>query len=479
MDTPADLFTFLPGILTAVGGLLVMMMAAFKASVRTSFFVTLLILAAAFGVALPEIFSSMSSSFGGMVLYGGIASFGTAVILFASFFSVMMTDDFLKDSGYLTSELYAMILFATTGMISLATANHLVVLFVGLETMSVCLYVLAGFFKNDKKGAEAALKYFLLGAFSTGFLLYGIALLYGATGSMYLDEIASSAQATTLYLAGSALLLTGFFFKVSAVPFHMWTPDVYQGTPTTLTGYMSTASKTAAFISLIIVVMRIFGGEGEIDQSREVLQIIAILTMVIGNLVALTQTNVKRMLAYSSIAHAGYLLVGLASGSDQGITAMLYYLFAYSLMNVGAFGVIAYFERNKGLDFTEVENYAGLGARQPMMAALLSVFLFSLAGIPPFAGFLGKYYIFAAAVRADMILLAVLGVLASAASVYYYLRVMVFMYFRESHVQPDIRQPEWTFTIGLFILATLTVYYGLEPLFPVESLFELLSSYSF
>jgi NADH-quinone oxidoreductase subunit N len=201
--------------------------------------------------------------------------------------------------------------------------------------------------------------------------------------------------------------------------------------------------------------------------------------MVIGNLVALTQTNVKRMLAYSSIAHAGYLLVGLASGSDQGITAMLYYLFAYSLMNVGAFGVIAYFERNKGLDFTEVENYAGLGARQPMMAALLSVFLFSLAGIPPFAGFLGKYYIFAAAVRADMILLAVLGVLASAASVYYYLRVMVFMYFRESHVQPDIRQPEWTFTIGLFILATLTVYYGLEPLFPVESLFELLSSYSF
>lgn len=477
MDTPADLLTFIPGIITAIGGLLVMMMAAFKASVRTTFYVTLLVLMAAFFMAVPDLFTPLSNSFGGMVLYGGMASFGTAVILFATFFSVMMTDDYLDESGLLSAELYAMILFATTGMISLATANHLVVLFVGLETMSICLYVMAGFFKNDKKGAEAALKYFLLGAFSTGFLLYGIALLYGATGSLYLDQIASQAENSLLYLAGAALLLTGFFFKISAVPFHMWTPDVYQGTPTTLTGYMSTASKTAAFISMIIVVMRIFGSDGDLGQSREVLQIIAILTMIVGNLVALTQHNVKRMLAYSSIAHAGYLLVGLASGSDQGVSAMLYYLFAYSIMNVGAFGVIAYFERNKGLDFTEVENYAGLGARQPMMAALLSVFLFSLAGIPPFAGFLGKYYVFAAAVRADMILLAVIGVLASATSVYYYLRVMVFMYFRDSHVQPEIRQPEWTFTIGLFILAALTVYYGLEPLFPVDSLFELLSSY--
>lgn len=490
MESPSELLTFLPGAVTAVSGLIVMMMAAFGASMRTVFTTSLVALAAALGFAIYDIGMPPGTSFTGMVLYGGLASFGTALILLASFFSVLFTRDYLEDSIFHTGEVYAMLLFATTGMISLATANHLVLLFVGLETMSICLYVMAGLFRHEKEGAEAGLKYFLLGAFSTGFLLYGIALLYGATGTLWLDEIAQSASTSPLYLAGAALLLVGLLFKVSAVPFHMWTPDVYQGTPTTLTGYMSTASKAASFLALCLIVIRLFAGSTSADtlgdladgliagsKGGQVLALIAVLTMVVGNLVALTQDNVKRMLAYSSIAHAGYLLVGIVAGSQSGFSGVLYYLFAYTIMNLGAFGVIAYFERQDGLDFTRIENYAGLGARRPMMAVLLSMFLFSLAGIPPFVGFLGKYYVFAAAVESGLITLAVIGVIASATSVYYYLRVMVFMYFREAHVTPELSRPGWTYSVGLSILALLTLYYGIEPLLPVDSLFALLNGF--
>lgn len=490
MESPSELLTFLPGSVTAVAGLLVMMMAAFGASMRTVFVTSLVALAAAFAFAVNDIGMPPGTSFTGMVLYGGLASFGTALIVLASFFSVLFTRDFLEGTAFHTGEVYAMLLFATTGMISLATANNLVLLFVGLETMSVSLYVLAGLFRHTKEGAEAGLKYFLLGAFSTGFLLYGIALLYGATGTLWLDEIAEAASATPLFLAGAALLLVGLLFKVSAVPFHMWTPDVYQGTPTTLTGYMSTASKTASFLALCLVVMRLFAGATSLDtlgdlaagmiaESRggKALSVMAVLTMVVGNLVALTQDNVKRMLAYSSIAHAGYLMVGIVAGSQAGFSGVVYYLFAYTVMNLGAFGVIAYFERQEGLDYTRVENFAGLGTRSPMMAVLLSLFLFSLAGIPPFVGFLGKYYVFAAAVESGLITLAIIGVLASATSVYYYLRVMVFMYFREAHVTPELRAPGWTYSVGLSVLALLTLYYGIEPLLPVDSLFALLSGF--
>jgi len=338
--------------------------------------------------------------------------------------------------------------------------------------------LIAGLWYYRKTGAEAALKYFLLGAFSTGFLLYGIALIYGATGHTNLTEIAAAAQATPLFLAGVALLLVGIFFKISAVPFHMWTPDVYQGTPTTLTGFMATASKSAAFIAFVFVLSRMLYGT-ETGDWTQVIQVIAILTMIVGNLIALAQDNVKRMLAYSSIAHAGYLMVGLAAGTAAGYNGVFYYLFAYTVMNIGAFGVIAFYERSKEMDFTEIDSYAGLGYKVPAMGVMLSIFLFSLAGIPPFVGFIGKYYVFAAAVQADLIMLAIVGVLASAASVYYYLRVMVFMYFKEAHREYSLKSPGTLFKLVLILLAFLTIYYGIEPVLPGTGLFELLSSFSY
>ena len=330
--------------------------------------------------------------------------------------------------------------------------------------------------KNEKTGAEAALKYFLLGAFSTGFLLYGIALIYGATGETNFAEIAAAAEPSLLFFGGSALLLVGIFFKLGAVPFHMWTPDVYQGTPTPLTGFMATAAKSATFVAFILVLTRMLPGT-EAGDWTNVIQVIAILTMIIGNLIALVQDNVKRMLAYSSIAHAGYLLVGLAAGTAAGYSGVLYYLFAYTLMNVGAFGVIAYYERNHGLDFTSIESYAGLGFKVPAMGVMLSIFLFSLAGIPPFVGFVGKYYVFAAAVNAGLVPLAIVGVLASAASVYYYLRVMVYLYFKEAHKDLPMITPGGLFKGTLAILAVLTIYYGMEPVLPFSGLIELISSY--
>lgn len=499
MQTSSELLTFLPGIITAVAGLVAMMMAAFHVNVRSIATFSMVGVLAALGFSIQDLFGPAGQSFGGMVVFGGATSFATVVVLLATFFSILFTLDVLKDTSFNTGELYAMILFSTTGMIALAAANNLVLLFVGLETMSICLYVMAALYKNEKRGAEAGLKYFLLGAFSTGFLLYGIALLYGATGTLSIDGIVMAAEPSILFLAGTGLLLVGFLFKISAVPFHMWTPDVYQGTPTPLTGYMSTAAKTASVVALLLIASKVFFGqisEGvasavssqpsdalseAIDRlvlgarGGVVLSVIAILTMVVGNLIALAQNNVKRMLAYSSIAHAGYLLVGIAAGNQTGQTGVLYYLFAYTVMNLGAFGVIAWFEKQKNLDFTEIENYSGLGETQPFMAGLLSVFLFSLAGIPPFAGFLGKYYVFAAAVESGLITLAVIGVLASATSVYYYLRVMVFMYFRPSHVSLDFPKPSRSISFALVLLGLLTLYYGVEPVVTSSSLFSLLN----
>jgi NADH-quinone oxidoreductase subunit N len=476
MDYLYDLNTFIPATIAAAAGLVVLMQSVYKVKINTIFGVTVFSLVAALLFALRDLFGPVGTSFFDMVAYGGTAAFGTLLVITGTLFCVLISRDYLEAIDHHYGEVYAMILFATTGMVGLAVSNDLIMLFVGLETMSICLYVMAGLIKEEKTGAESALKYFLLGAFSTGFLLYGIALIYGATGSTNYADITALADISLLFMAGSALLLVGFFFKISAVPFHMWTPDVYQGTPTTLTAYFATASKAATFVALILVMSRMMP-EIEGVGWTQAISVIAIITMILGNLVALVQDNVKRMLAYSSIAHAGYLLVGLAAGTADGYTGVLYYLFAYTVMNIGAFGVIAYYEWNQALDFTDVNNYAGLGYKQPVMAVLLSVFLFSLAGIPPFVGFLAKYYVFAAAVNAGLITLAVVGVLTTAASVYYYLRVMVYMYFREPHKEYDLVSPGAIFKYALIVLCVLTVYYGVEPVFPTGSLIELLTSY--
>lgn len=471
-----DLQAFLPGIIVAITGLAALLMDAYKAKPDTSHALSIFGLVGALVAAILSLSKTGGVAFSGMVAYGGVASFGSAIVLVGALFSLIICRDYFKDHDLHKGDVYAMILFATVGMLALATSNDLISFFLGLETMSICLYVMAGLMKTEKTGAEAALKYFLLGAFSTGFLLYGIALIYGATGQTNFEGIAATAEPSLLFFGGSALLLVGIFFKLGAVPFHMWTPDVYQGTPTPLTGFMATAAKSATFVAFILVLTRMLPDTEAGDWSN-VIQVIAILTMIIGNLIALVQDNVKRMLAYSSIAHAGYLLVGLAAGTAAGYSGVLYYLFAYTLMNVGAFGVIAYYERNHGLDFTSIESYAGLGFKVPAMGVMLSIFLFSLAGIPPFVGFVGKYYVFAAAVNAGLVPLAIVGVLASAASVYYYLRVMVYLYFKEAHKDLPMIAPGALFKGTLAVLAVLTIYYGMEPVLPFSGLIELISSY--
>lgn len=476
MDYLGDLQAFLPGVITAVAGLVVIVVESFKKESPLNFWITVLSLTAALIASILALDTNLDTAFSGMLVYGGPVAFGNMIILAGALFSVFISEDYLRGIGHYYGETYALILFATTGMLALAGSNDLITLFVGLETMSICLYVMAGLIKDEKSGAESALKYFLLGAFSTGFLLYGMALLYGATGTTSIPEIGAAASTDLLFLAGTALLLVGFLFKISAVPFHMWTPDVYQGTPTTLTAYFATASKAATFIAFILVLSRALPIMEGLNWQL-VLSVIAIITMVFGNIIALVQDNVKRMLAYSSVAHAGYALVGLAAGTFEGYSAVLFYLFAYTIMNVGAFGVIAYYERNKGLDFNQVQNLAGLGYKEPLMGVSLSVFLFSLAGIPPLVGFVGKYYVFAAAINAEMIGLAIIGVLASAASVYYYLRVMVYLYFREEHQPIQLFSPTFLYKGTIAVLAILTLYYGVEPLLPGEGLMDILNTF--
>lgn len=472
-----DMYTFLPGIIVAVAGLLVIILEAYKKSINLIYGISVTGLVLALGFAIQSLFGETGESFTGMVAYGGVPAFGTVIVLLGALFCVIISKDYLEDKLIHFGEVYAMVLFATVGMLGLAVSNDLITLFISLETMSIALYVLAGLMHYRKEGAEAALKYFLLGAFSTGFLLYGIALIYGATGHTNLLSIAAAADGSALFLGGSALLLVGIFFKIAAVPFHMWTPDVYQGTPTTLTAFMATSAKAATFVAFILVLTRMLPESGEAGDWTNVIQVVAVITMIIGNLIALAQDNVKRMLAYSSIAHAGYLMVGLAAGTAAGYSGVLYYLFAYTLMNVGAFGVIAYYERTQALDFTEIDSYAGLGFKVPVMGVMLSIFLFSLAGIPPFVGFVGKYYVFAAAVNAGLIPLAIIGVLASAASVYYYLRVMVYLYFKDAHKEYTLKSPGTIFKATIVILAALTIYYGIEPVLPGTGLFELITSY--
>lgn len=462
MDILADLSTFLPATILAVAGLIVIMLDAYKKSIDTIYWTSVLALGAALATAFLDISRPINTAFSDMIVVGGVNSFGAVVVLLGALFSTVISKEYLTAIQHNLGEVYGLILFASVGMLVLAASNDLLMAFIGLETMSVCLYVLAGLVREQKTGMEAALKYFMLGAFSTGFFLYGIALIYGATGSTTLPEIAAANASGPLFWAGVALLFVGFFFKVSAVPFHMWTPDVYQGAPTSITSFMATASKSATFIALILILSRAL--PDTVGTWSTVLQVIAILTMILGNLIALAQDNVKRMLAYSSIAHAGYILVGLSTGTNEGYSAVFYYLFAYTVMNVGAFGVVAYYERQHGLDFTSVENYAGLGYRHRLMGVLMGVFIFSLVGIPPMVGFIGKYLIVLAALNAGYIAMAIILVLASAASAYYYLRVLVYLYMRQpKHSTESFERPGLVYQLALTILAVLAIVYGILP----------------
>jgi len=447
--------------LTVTGLVVMIVVSSRKTRADLSLSLSLAGLVVSAGFAVREL-SLGGSAYGGMVRVGGYSSYFTLLFLAATFMTLLLAREYLQKLQNHRGEFSVLILFATIGMILMASALDLIVIFLGLELMSISLYVLAGFFRKQEQSNEAGLKYFLLGSFATGFLLYGIALLYGAVGTtniVAMREQFASLASNALFLIGVAMLLVGFAFKVAAVPFHMWAPDVYEGAPTVVTAFMSTGAKAAAFSAFVSVFIGAFDFNG--SAVSEALAVIAAASMVIGNVLAVVQKNLKRMLAYSSIAHAGYMLTGIAAGNPEGQTGILFYVVAYTFMNIGSFGVLSMMERGEGKGLT-FDDYAGLSAKRPLLAALMALFMFSLAGIPPFAGFFGKYYVFLSAVKADMTWLAVVGVLTSVVSVYYYLRLVVVMYFRDG--EADVAaQPSLQSMLAVCLAAIFVIQLGVYP----------------
>ena len=461
----------LPGIIVAATALVVMAVDALSRTTEREG-LALLSMAGVAGAAIAAIglwlASGAESGFGDTLRADRYALFFTLVVCAGSFLTLLMSVDFLRDQPLPAGEYHALVLLSTAGMIFLGAANDLIVVFLALEIMSVAVYVLAGLFRRDARSTEAALKYFLLGAFATGFLLYGIAFFYAAAGSTRLDLVAHAIARDglrPLTLLGMALVLVGFGFKVALIPFHVWTPDVYEGAPTAVTAFMAVGVKAAAFAAFARVFVAGLGGVAA--SWTGVLGVLAALTMTVGNVTAVLQRSVKRMLAYSSIAHAGYALLGLVAASHDGGGALLFYLTTYVFMTLGAFAVLIALGR-RGEPNEDLADWAGVGFRHPVLGLSMAVFMLSLAGIPPTAGFAGKFYLFTATVDAGYVGLAVVGVLNSLISVYYYLGVLVAMYMADGGrpiLAPSTR-PYLLATILVSVAATLLI--GILPATPMS-----------
>ncbi len=459
-----DYLRILPEIIMTVAGTLIMLLepvlgenkrTAFSAISITAFLAAL--------VAAIEANTRPGSSFSNMLIVDGFATFFRVLVIGVGILSVLSASAYLRREHAASAEYYALLLFSVTGQCVMATANELIMIFIGLEISSIATYILAGYLRDDKRNNESALKYFLLGSFATAFLLYGIAWIYGTTGSTNLADIRNylltpgTASNVVLASTAAALMFVGFAFKVSAAPFQIWAPDVYQGAPAPVTLFMSAGPKAAAFAVFIRVFMTAFHPIAM--RWEPFVWSSALLTMIIGNFAALTQTNIKRMLAYSSIAHAGYVMVAIAAHNQIGIAAAMFYLAAYAFMNIGAFAVVTHFSR-KGEKFVNIEDLAGLAWKQPVTAALFAIFLLSLIGVPLTGGFFGKFYIFKAALDANLVWLTILGLLNSAVAAYYYLRILVVMYMQEpgpatisvEPLSPGVSITLWASAVGTLIL---------------------------
>jgi NADH-quinone oxidoreductase subunit N len=398
----------------------------------------------------------------GLLAIDGFATFFKLIFILSAVMTVLMSWSYLRVEGVRAGEYCFLILCATLGMMFMASGVDLITLFIGLETMAIAFYILVGFLKPSQRSNEAAVKYFLLGAFSLGLLLYGMSLLYGATGTTSLDGIATALAGgeRSLILSLALILIgAGMGFKIAAVPFHMWAPDVYEGAPTPVTAFLSVGSKAASFAMLL----RIFfvGLPFLVSDWQTLFWVLAALTMTVGNIAAITQTNTKRMLAYSSIAHAGYVLVGVVSGTERGIAATLVYLWVYLFMQLGAFAIISMLRRQDVVG-DELKDLSGLYVRKPFAAIAMLIFMLSLGGIPPTAGFMGKVWVFGAAIDQGFIWLAVIGVVNSAISLYYYYRVIVFMWLKEETLGSDIEMsPAMATVLGIAVVGS--ILFGIFP----------------
>jgi NADH-quinone oxidoreductase subunit N len=463
-----DLRPLVPALIVAVTGLVVLLAQAFTAPGKRAPSAPLSmagLLAALAAVAIMAAGRGRGAVLAGTVAADDFSLFFHALILAIAVLAVLFSPSYLRATGIDRGEYYTLLLFSVVGMLGLVSCLELVSMFVALEIMSVAIYAMAGLHRDRPESREASMKYFITGAFSSAFLLYGVALLYGTSGSTWLSRIGPALQPSAgsgaLGTLGVALLLVGFGFKVASVPFHMWVPDVYEGAPTTVTALMSAGVKAAAFGAFLRVFLVPLGALSE--EWRPAVAVLAVATMVLGNLGALAQSNLKRMLAYSSIAHAGYLLTAVVAAPRVAAEAVLFYLVAYAAVNLGGFGALAALANREGREPMSLDDLAGLAERRPVLAAALTIFLISLTGVPVSAGFVGKFYLFNAAVSADYAALAVVGVLMSVVSAYYYLRVVVVMYMREP-IAPDTWAPvTGAASLALALSAAVVLGLGVYP----------------
>ncbi len=462
----------LPGTLLALGGCILMLVDLFIPQNRK--YITVILAMAGLGVSLVLALLSLGDvvefgnsdvAFGGMYIADSFSDVVNVTALITAMLGVMVAYNYLERIGRQRGEYYYLLLFTTTGVMFMGAAGNLVVVFVALELLSIPLYILSGFRWPQEESEESALKYFILGAFASGFLVYGIALVYGATGTTDFRQIwqatgeivAKDSSSQYLLLIGTGLILVGLGFKVAAVPFHMWTPDVYQGAPTSVVVYMSVAAKVGGFAAMV----RVFGSAmtslvldgGAVAAWQDTIWLIAALTMILGNVVAIVQSDLKRLLAYSSIAHAGYILIAVAAAGSPAVTdeagrAVVIYLLAYAFTNAGAFSVVVAVEKDDASN-TGLDSMRGLAAKQPLLAASMAVFMLSLTGIPLTAGFMGKWFVFKSALAADLVPVAIIGAVTSLVSAFYYLRIIWFMYFEEGAGEAQVPWPlAWAISIA-------------------------------
>jgi len=471
LPTSAEYYRILPEIILTVTGTIVMFLEAVLSDWQKRIFAPLALAGlTASMVAAIAANGSPGSAFHDMLIVDGFATFFRVLVIAVGMLAVFASTEYLKRESHPGGEFYALILFSVAGQCIMATANELIMIFIGLEISSIASYILAGYLRDDARNNESALKYFLLGSFATAFLLFGVAWIYGFTGTTNLAEIRRQLEmpgGPSLLVTGTAaaLMFVGFGFKISAAPFQVWAPDVYQGAPAPVSAFLSVGPKAAAFAILLRTYFTAFAPAAQ--QWVPVLWACALATMIVGNFAAIQQSNIKRLLAYSSIAHAGYVLVAVTAHSEIGSAAAMFYLAAYAFTNFGAFAVVTHVAR-KGERYTKIEDFAGLAQRQPAMAAMLTIFLLSLIGVPLTGGFFGKFYIFKAALDSHLVWLTVLGLLNSAVAAYYYLRILVVMYMKDPEPGEALPAAGPALQIAVYGSAIATLVLGIFPSFVLD-----------
>jgi NADH-quinone oxidoreductase subunit N len=463
----SDFRWIIPEITVTVAGLVALLVTAFvkgRGASRASGVVALIgaVVALYFVAVMWDV---KAAAFSGLYTIDNFGTFLKVVFLIILFLVTIVSFRYTEREDLVEGEYYALLLFGVLGMMVMVSSTSFVTIFIGLEVMSLSIYILCGLLKGSVKAAESALKYFLLGSFATAFLLYGMALIYVSTGTIDVAVMQAATGTRTLgtnplFLAGIALLIVGFGFKIASVPFHMWTPDVYEGAPTSITAYMATGVKAAAFGAFLRVFYTAF--YPYLAQWSSVLWFLAVLTMTVGNIIALAQNNIKRLLAYSSIAHAGYILVAFVTGDKVMSSSILYYLLVYAFMNLGAFTVVILLGNKDGAN-EDLDSYAGLAVRHPFISLCMTIFLLSLTGIPPLAGFAGKFYVFSDAIKGQYYWLAVIGMLNSAVAAFYYLRVLMYMYFKDPVKEIGKIDMSAGYVIVMLISVAALLYMGIFP----------------